>query len=904
MLDEKELDNFVDEDQEKEEENIEETNETEEDQIEENTPVDEETLENIEEGIVPELIDKDLSSLVKSSFLEYAMSVIVSRALPDVRDGLKPVHRRIIFGMNELGNGPDKPHKKCARIVGDVMGRFHPHGDSSIYSALVRLAQPFSVRYTLVDGHGNFGSIDGDGAAAMRYTEARMSKIALEMVRDIKKDTADFMDNYDGEEQEPVVLPSRFPNLLVNGSNGIAVGMATNIPPHNLTETINAVQAIARNPELTPFEIMENYLYGPDFPTAGIILGRSGIKQAYETGQGSIIIRSKCRIEEMHNGKKRIVITEIPYQVNKAAMIEAMGKLVHEKVIDGITDIRDESNKEGIRVVIELRKDVVAEVILNQLYKLTQLQVSYGIIMLALHNGEPKIMPINEVLKDYFDFQCEVIERRTRFDLNKALDRLHILEGLLTAIDNIDEVVHIIRSSKTNEMAKNNLMERFNLSDVQTKAILDMRLARLTGLERDSIAGEIASLNQAIMEYRAILADHEKVVDIVVKELEEIKQRYGDERRTEISNDTSMIDDEDLIPQEDIIITITSGGYIKRQDPDTFRSQKRGGKGVKGMSTHEDDLVEQIIYSKTHADLLIFTNLGKVYRIRGYKVPAATKTSKGTPYVNLFDFEKDEKINSIVTVDEYIQGQHLFFATRDGVVKRTPIEEFKLIRQNGKKCITMREGDELIDVKLTTGHSIICISCDNGKMVKFHEEDVRPMGRTASGVRGMNVDGGAVVGLSTGDEGDLILTISENGYGKLSHLEDYRLTQRGKKGVSTLNMTEKTGKIVTTKSVNGDEDIMVITVNGILIRTSLKEVSVVGRNTQGVKIIRIKDNEQVSSIAVVKVSEQDEEIENIDETVENSNETIENSTENVENQEQESESNQEQVTEEENAQNN
>ncbi len=853
-MEDKDLENFVDEDRENESEEI----------VAEETEAgefDEKELEDIEEGIVPELIEKDLSNLVKTSFLEYAMSVIVARALPDVRDGLKPVHRRIIYGMNELGNGPDKPHKKCARIVGDVMGRYHPHGDSSIYSALVRLAQPFSIRYTLVDGHGNFGSIDGDGAAAMRYTEARMSKIALEMVRDIKKDTVDFMDNYDGEEQEPVVLPSRFPNLLVNGSSGIAVGMATNIPPHNLKEVIDAVVAIAHNPELTPQEIMENYLFGPDFPTAGIILGRGGIRQAYETGQGSITIRSKCRIEELHNGKKRIVVTEIPYQVNKAAMIESMGKLVHEKIVDGITDIRDESNKEGIRVVIEVRKDVVAEVILNQLYKLTQLQISYGIIMLALHNGEPKIMPINEVLKDYFDFQCEVIERRTRFDLNKALDRLHLLEGLLIAIDNIDEVVHTIRSSKTNEIAKSALMERFSLSEVQTKAILDMRLARLTGLERDSIVNEIAQLKAAVAEYQAILNDHQKVVEVVVKELEEIKQKYGDERRTEISDDTSMIDDEDLIPEEDIIITITSGGYIKRQDPDSFRSQKRGGKGVKGMSTHDDDLVEQIVYSKTHADLLIFTNLGKVYRIRGYKVPAAAKTSKGTPYVNLFDFEKDEKIRSILTFDHYVEGQHIFFATRDGLVKRTTIEEFKLIRQNGKKAITMREGDELVDVKLTTGHSVICLSCDNGRMVKFLEQDVRAMGRTAAGVKGMNTDGGKIVGLTTADEGELIFVISEHGYGKLSKLEDYRLTKRGSKGVVTMNMTEKTGNIVTTKSVSGNEDIMVITIGGILIRTSLKEVNVVGRNTQGVKIIRIKENEKVSSIAVIKGDPSEEETE-------------------------------------------
>lgn len=839
-------------------------------EIEETEATDDTTLEGIEEGIVPSLTEHDLAKEVKNDFLEYAMSVIVSRALPDVRDGLKPVHRRIIYGMSELGNTPDKPHKKCARIVGDVMGRFHPHGDSSIYSALVRLAQNFNTRYTLVDGHGNFGSVDGDGAAAMRYTEARMSKIALEMVRDIKKDTVDFIDNYDGEEQEPLVLPSRFPNLLVNGSSGIAVGMATNIPPHNLKEAINAVIALAKNPDLTPTEIMDNYLYGPDFPTGGVILGRAGIRDAYETGSGSIIIRSKASIEEMANGKHRIIITEIPYQVNKASMIENIGHLVHDKIIDGITDIRDESNKEGVRIVVELRKDVVAEVILNQLFKNTQLQTSFGIIMLVVDNGEPKIYPITTILKRYLDFQCSVVERRTRFDLNKALDRLHILEGLLMAIDNIDETVDIIRASKTQEIARSRLAERFGFSDPQIKAILDMRLARLVGLERDSIAAEIESLKETIKHLEYVLSAHEHVLEVVVKELQELSDKYGDDRRTEISNESSSISDEDLIPEEEIIITLTKSGYIKRQDTDTFRAQRRGGKGITGMKTHEDDMVESIVYAHTHTDLLFFSNLGKVYRIRGHQVPFYSRTSKGIPVVNLLNMEEGEKVLSIIKVDEYDDNHFLFFATKSGIVKRTLLSEFALIRQNGKKAISMREDDELLDVKLTDGTALISISSSNGKMVKFNENDVRVMGRSATGVKGIElVEGCKAVGLSTSLEGDKVLVITDKGYGKLSMLEDYRLTSRGSKGVITLNMTDKTGTIVSTKAVNGDEDVMVITKAGVLIRTYLGEVKVAGRNTQGVKIINIKDREEVVSFTVVPHEDEEEKNEASNEVEEN-----------------------------------
>ena len=865
MNEEKELE--ISENEEKEEKEV----------VEEVENVDDDSLEGIEEGIVPALTEHDLAEEVKKDFLEYAMSVIISRALPDVRDGLKPVHRRIIYGMSELGNTPDKPHKKCARIVGDVMGRYHPHGDSSIYMALARLAQNFNTRYTLVDGHGNFGSVDGDDPAAMRYTEARMSKIALEMVRDIKKDTVDFIDNYDGEEQEPVVLPSRIPNLIVNGSSGIAVGMATNIPPHNLGEAIDATIAVAKNPDITPTEIMEKYLFGPDFPTGGIILGKSGIRDAYEKGQGSIIIRSKTSIEEMANGKHRIIVSEIPYQVNKSTMIEAIGRLVHEKIIDGITDIRDESNKEGIRIVIELRKDVVAEVVLNQLFKNSQLQTSFGIIMLVVDKGEPKVLSITEILKRYLDFQCEVVERRIRFDLNKALDRLHILEGLLTAIDNIDETVNIIRNSKTQEIAKTRLAERFNFSDAQIKAILDMRLARLVGLERDSISNEIEGLNATIEKLRDILSSHEKVLQVVIEELEEVKKKYADDRKTEISNNAATIDDEDLIPEEEIIITLTKSGYIKRQDTDTFKAQRRGGKGITGMKTHEDDMVEKIVYAKTHTDLLFFTNLGKVYRIRGHQVPLYARTGKGLPVVNLLSMEEGEKVLSIITIDEYDDNHYLFFATKQGIVKRTSIKEFELIRQNGKKAITMRDDDELLDVKLTNGEALVSISSSNGKMVKFKEDDVRVMGRSASGVKGIELaDDSVAVGLSTSLEGDKILVISQKGYGKLSPLEDYRLTSRGSKGVITLNMTDKTGTIVTTKAVNGNEDVMVITKAGILIRTYLGEVKVAGRNTQGVKIINVKDKEEVVAFTIVPHEETDSSIPS--ESVNEENGIDENST--------------------------
>lgn len=856
MLEEK--DNELDEELDDE---IDENEDQEVEDNEEFTEEDEKALEDIEEGIVPEMRDVKITETVKSSFLEYAMSVIVSRAIPDVRDGLKPVHRRIIYGMNELGIGPTKPFKKSARIVGDVMGKYHPHGDSAIYGSLVRLAQPFNMRYTLVDGHGNFGSIDGDEAAAMRYTEARMSKIAMEMVRDIDQDTVDFMDNYDGQEKEPTVLPSRFPNLIVNGSNGIAVGMATNMPPHNLVETINAIQAIAENPDITPVELMTTCIYGPDFPTGGIILGRSGIRKAYETGQGSIVVRSKAEIIEHENGKKRIIISEIPYGVNKALTIEHIAHLVKDKVIEGITDIRDESNKEGIRVVIELRRDAIAEVILNKLYKLTALQSSFGIINLCLVNGEPKILPITDLLKNYLDFQVEVIGRRTRTLLKKAEARDHILQGLKIAIDNIDEVVDIIKQASSTEVAKNNLISRFGITDIQAKEILDMRLSKLTGLEKTKIEDEITRLNAQIEEYKVILSDRKNELKVVIDELEEIKNKFGDERRTYISNEISNIDDEDLIPEEEIIITLTKNGYIKRVATDTFRTQNRGGRGVKGMQTHEDDVVDILVHAKTHTDLLFFTSYGKVYRMRGYQVPVFSRSSKGLPVVNLLNLEKDEFVRSIISVDEYKEGDYLFFATEQGVVKRTSIKEYESIRQNGKIAISLREGDHLLDVKMTNGNAIIGIASSLGKMVNFNENAVRPMGRTASGVRGMNIDEGIAVGMVTSLEGEYILAITDKGYGKMTHYSDYRLTSRGTKGVITIHATEKVGNLVTIRAVDGNEDLMVITKAGIIIRIPLDQVKVAGRNTQGVRIIRLDENQTVSSVAVVEHQEQEEIVE-------------------------------------------
>lgn len=816
-------------------------------------------LAEIEDGIVAGLSDVDLAGEVKNSFLDYSMSVIVSRAIPDVRDGLKPVHRRIIYGMNELGMQPDKPYKKSARIVGDVMGKYHPHGDSAIYGTLVRLAQPFSIRYTLVDGHGNFGSVDGDGAAAMRYTEARMSKIAMEMVRDIDCDTVDFMDNYDGSEQEPIVLPARFPNLLVNGTSGIAVGMATNIPPHNLGEVIDAVKMVAHHPDITPIELMNTCLYGPDFPTGGIILGKSGIRKAYETGQGSVTLRSKTEIVERENGRKRIIITEIPYQVNKSAMIEAMAKLVHNKVIEGITDIRDESNKDGIRVVIELRKDAIAEVILNQLFKLTQLQTSYGIIMLVLDQGQPKVLPIHEVLKLYLDHQIEVVERRTNYLLKKAQARDHILEGLMKAQDHIDEIVEIIKGSQTTEIAKNALMERFAFSDIQAKEILDMRLAKLTGLEKSKLQDEIQRLRDQIAGYTTLLSSRENIVEQVLSELDEIKNRFGDARRTEISTDLSSIDDEDLIPEEEIIVTLTKNGYIKRLATDTFKTQHRGGRGVKGMQTHENDAVDILIHTKTHTDVLFFTNKGKVYRIRGYRIPEFSRTSKGLPIVNLLNLEKEEKVMSILSMDEYSQGHSLFFFTKNGLVKRTDVKEFDSIRQNGKIAISLRDGDELFAVKHTDGNAYIGIAANNGKMVKFHETDVRMMGRTASGVKGMNVDGGFVVGATTSLDGQYILVVSEHGYGKMSSFDDYRITTRGTKGILTIHATEKIGSLVAMRAVQGTEDLMIMTKAGIIIRISLSQVKIAGRNTQGVRLIRLEEGQEISSTAVLDPEEEEAE---------------------------------------------
>ncbi len=821
---------------------------------EEETPVDEEKLQRIEEGIVPGLQDTDLSKEVKSSFLDYAMSVIVARAIPDIRDGCKPVHRRVIYDMYITGILPNTPYKKCARIVGDVMGKFHPHGDSAIYSTLVRLAQPFSMRYTLVDGHGNFGSVDGDEPAAYRYTEARMTKLAMEMVRDIKCDTVDFIDNYDGTEQEPSVLPSRFPNLLVNGSNGIAVGMATYIPTHNLGETIDAVVALAKNPNLTPLEIMTNYLYGPDFSTGAMILGRSGIKEAYETGSGSIIIRSRAEVvENEHTGRKQIIVTEIPYQVNKATLVESIAHLVRDKVVEGITDIRDESSKGKVRIVIDVRHDCIPEVILNQLYKLTSLQTSMGVIMLSLVDGAPKILPINEILLHYLNFQIQVVERRTKFLLKQDEARLHIVLGLLKATEHIDEIVKDIRAADTPEDASHKLMEKYGFSEVQTQAILAMTLRRLTGLEEGKLEEEKATLEANIAKYHDILASREHVTNIVVEELLELKEKFSDERMTEISDDAATIEDEDLIPQKDIVIVLTTNNYVKRMSTETFRTQHRGGRGVRGMATNGEDSVNLMIHTRTHTDILFFSNLGRVYRLRGYMVPEESRTSKGLPIQNLLNLEKGEKIVSILPLDDYNPEHFLFFATKDGIIKRTKLSEFESIRKNGKIAIVLKENDALLDVKRTDGNSIIGLASSKGKMVKFHEEEARPIGRTAAGVKGMDLEDNAyVIGLTTSLEGDNILVITLYGYGKMSPLESYRQSHRGAKGVITLNVTSKNGKIVAMRAVKGDEDLMMITNGGTVIRMPLEQIKIAGRNTQGVRVIRLDDEKQrVSSITII-----------------------------------------------------
>lgn len=796
----------------------------------------------------------NLSKEVKNSFLEYAMSVIVARALPDVKDGLKPVHRRILYGMSEAKMNAGSPYKKSARIVGDVMGKYHPHGDSAIYEAMVRLAQNFSTRYPLVDGHGNFGSIDGDGAAAMRYTEARMSKIAMEMVRDLDEDTVDFMPNYDGEEQEPVVLPSKFPNILVNGSTGIAVGMATNIPPHNLAEAIDAILAIAENPDIEVADLMQ-ILKGPDFPTGAYILGKSGIKKAYETGNGTILLRSKTHIEEMANGKNRILITEIPYQVNKTVMIEKIADLAREKIIDGITDLRDESSGEDIRVVIELRKDVVPEVVLNQLFKLTQLQVSYGINMLALVDGEPKVLPVKEMLQYYLQHQKNVIYRRTQFELKKAEDELHVLQGIVIAIENIDEVIQIIRSSKNVEESQSALMDRFQLSERQAKAIVSMSLGRLSALEIEKSETKCKNLEEQVEDYKAILSSEDRIFEIVKNELIEIKNKYSDARRSEIIMGEFNIDDEDLITKEDIIVTLTLNGYIKRVPMDTFKTQNRGGKGIKGMATNEEDVVDKIVIANTHKDIIFFTNFGKVYRLRGHQIPEYGRTAKGIPVINLLNMDANEKVRSIISLNEYQENHTLVFVTKNGIVKRVALKEFESIRQKGKIAIHLKEDDELIDVKLTDGTAQILIASSNGKVVRFNEQDVRVMGRSASGVKGINVNGKEVIGVATSLEGEYLLVISKNGYGKMSLITDYRLTKRGSQGVLTMKISEKNGLLSNIKAVNGTEDLLVVTNQGIVIRTSLEQVKKAGRNTLGVRIIKLNEGQEVSSIAIAAKEE-------------------------------------------------
>lgn len=804
------------------------------------------------------IVEVNLTQEMRTSFLDYAMSVIVSRAIPDVRDGLKPVHRRILYAMNDLGMTPDKAYKKSARIVGEVIGKYHPHGDSAVYETMVRMAQDFSYRYMLVDGHGNFGSVDGDPAAAMRYTEARMSKISLELLRDINKDTIDFQDNYDGSEKEPAVLPSRFPNLLVNGSSGIAVGMATNIPPHQLGEVIDAILALSKDPDITIQELME-YIPGPDFPTAGLIVGRSGIRRAYETGRGSITLRARVEIEQRSNGKESIIVTELPYQVNKAKLIERIAELVHEKRIDGITDLRDESDRNGMRMVIEVRRDANANVILNNLYKHTAMQTTFGINLLALVAGQPKVLNLKQALKFYLDHQEEVIRRRTAFELKKAEARAHILEGLRIALDHIDAIIQLIRSSQTTDIARTGLMEQFSLSEKQAQAILDMRLQRLTGLEREKIEEEYRGLIQLIAELKAVLADEEKVLEIIREELLEIKERFNDERRTEIiAASVDQIEDEDLIPQESIAITLTHNGYIKRLPISTYRSQKRGGRGVQGMGTNEDDFVEHLLTTSTHDTILFFTNKGKVYKKKGYEIPEYGRTAKGIPIVNLLEIDRDEWINTMIRVEDFVEDWFLFFTTKKGISKRTPVTEFANIRTNGLIAIHLKEEDELISVKLTDGHKEIIIGTKNGMLIRFPETDVRSMGRSATGVKGITLSGDdEVVGMEILEENDDVLIVTKNGYGKRTKGSEYRIQSRGGKGLKTCNITSKNGPLIAVKTVTGEEDVMLITAGGVLIRMAVGDISVLGRNTMGVKLIRLGDEEYVATVAKVEKDEEE-----------------------------------------------
>lgn len=787
---------------------------------------------------------------MRKSFLDYSMSVIVARALPDVRDGLKPVHRRILYTLYEEGMTPDKKYQKSANAVGAVMGHYHPHGDSAIYESMVRMAQDFTYRHTLVDGHGNFGSIDGDGAAASRYTEARLAKISMELLRDLNKDTVDFSENYDGQRKEPVVLPSRFPNILVNGNMGIAVGMATNIPPQNLGEVIDGCVAYIDNPDITVTELMQ-YIKGPDFPTAGVILGNSGIKRAYESGRGAITIRGMATVEETHN-KHRIVITELPYQVNKKALIQRIGELVRDKVIDGISNLSDESALEGIKIVIDVKKEANANVVLNNLYKHTQLQTSYGINFLMLVDGSPRTLGLREIIEKYIDHQKHVIYRRCQFDLKRYKDRLHILDGLKIALDNIDRVIKIIRESADDDEAKAGLMSNFALSEVQSQAILDMRLKRLTGLEKSKIEEEIAELEKLVKELEEILASEEKILEVIKTEMLEIKDKYADERRTHIDMTAiDYIEDESLIPVENVVITLTNKGYIKRLPADTYKTQNRGGMGVKGMATNEEDFVEHLINATSHDYILMFTNMGKVYRIKGYEIPEYSRQSKGLPIINLLSLDKDEKVTSLLKISNDDEYKCLVFATKNGLIKRTDISEFDSIRNNGKKFITLKDNDELVSVKKTTGNDEILMASSNGRMVRFNESAVRIMGRSASGVRGINLDGGILVGMEIVEPNEYVLVITEKGYGKKTPVDEYRITNRGGKGVKTVNITEKNGSIVSFKTVDDSKDLMIITDSGIIIRLAVDKISTMSRVTQGVKLINLKEDSIVSSTSIV-----------------------------------------------------
>lgn len=804
------------------------------------------------------VIPIDINKEMKKCYIDYAMSVIVGRALPDVRDGLKPVHRRILYSMQELGLYPEKGYRKCARIVGEVLGKYHPHGDSSVYDALVRMAQDFSLRYMLVDGHGNFGSVDGDSAAAMRYTEAKMNKIASEMLRDINKNTVDFTPNFDGEEKEPVVLPSRFPSLLVNGSSGIAVGMATNIPPHNLGEVIDGTVALIDNPELTSLELM-TYIKGPDFPTAGIIMGKSGIRAAYETGKGRIIVRAKAEIEE-ENGRHRIIVTELPYQVNKAKLIEYIADLVKDKKITGISDLRDESDREGMRIVIELKRDANPNVTLNMLYKHTKMQDTFGVIMLALVDNQPQILNLKQVLVHYINFQKDVITRRTQFELKKAKERAHILEGLIIALDNIDEVINIIRSSKTSEIAKNTLIERFDLSEKQATAILEMRLRRLTGLERDKIENEYNELMKLIDYLNAILASEERLLEVIKEELLEIKAKYSDERRTQIEKQENEIDIEDLIQEEDVVITLTHSGYIKRISSDVYSAQKRGGKGIQAMTTKEDDFVENVLVTSTHSNLLFFTTKGKVYKIKAYEVPDAGRTAKGTNLVNILPLEADEKIQTVLSFKDVQEDGYLFMGTKLGIVKKTPLKDFKNIRKNGLIALNLREGDELLRAKITYGDADIIFVTQDGNAIRFNETDVRPMGRTASGVKAISLrDGDIAVCMDIAVEGERLLVVSENGYGKRTNLDEYKVQNRGGIGLITYKVSEKTGKVVGATVCKEDDELMLINNQGVAIRINVSDISVTSRSAMGVKLMRTLEDEAVVTIA--KISGDNEEVE-------------------------------------------